>query len=86
MSRGTRKPLLDGWQEAEAGSILGTPTLKKIKIGVDKYSPICYNWSIKRKGETKMAYMQYPWLMKMVYYGEVSEEEAELIAKALMED
>lgn len=33
-----------------------------------------------------MAYMQYPWLMKMVYYGEVSEEEAELIAKALIED
>lgn len=33
-----------------------------------------------------MAYMQYEWLVKMVSYGELSDEEAELIAKALIED
>jgi hypothetical protein len=34
----------------------------------------------------KMMYMQYEWLVRMVAYSEVSEEEAELIAKALIED
>lgn len=29
-------------------------------------------------------YMAYEWLVKMVAYGDVSEEEAELIAEALI--
>ena len=31
-------------------------------------------------------YMAYEWLVRMVAYGEMSEEEAELVAKALIED
>lgn len=68
------------------GSIPGTPTLKKIKIGVDKSHTSCYNSLNKRKEGMKMMYMGYEWLVRMVAYGEVSEEEAELIANALMED
>lgn len=31
-------------------------------------------------------YLAYEWLVRMVAYGEISDEEAELIAKALIED
>lgn len=54
---------------------------------IDKFKIIWYNLNIKRrKGENKMYFFNYEFLIEMVAYNEITEAEAEEIAIELMKE